>query len=58
MFHEHFYGGFLKQVYKVFCNSLYKTPIDDIDTIVDETSVFVQYMVAVYTDIYHLRDIN
>lgn len=58
MFHEHFYGGFLKPVYKNFCTTLYKMPIDDLDSIVDETSVFVQYMVSVYTDVYSLKTMN
>lgn len=31
---------------------------NDLDTIVDETGVFVQFMVAAYTHIYHLKSIN
>lgn len=58
MFQEHFYGGFLKTVYKIFCVSLYKTDIQELETIVDQTSVFVQFMVGLYTEIYGLRAIN
>lgn len=48
----------MKPLYKSFCQSLYKIPLNELDTIVDETGVFVQYMVSVYTDIYSLRVLN
>jgi hypothetical protein len=55
-FNEHSYGGFLKPIYQAFCKVIYE--LDDFCTIVDETGVFVQFLVKIYTDVYHLRAVN
>jgi hypothetical protein len=57
MFQEHSYGGFLKPLYTGFCNYLYKLPLEDFSTVVDEISIFVQFMVSLITEVYDLRQL-
>ena len=42
-------------MYKGFYAFLKQMPMDDMESIVDEVCVFVQYMVSVITDIYGLK---
>jgi len=55
IFQEHSYGGFLKPLYREFSSYIHRLDKTDFATVVDEVCVFVQYMVAVVTDIYGLK---
>jgi hypothetical protein len=55
VFQEHAYGGFLKPLYREFNSYIYRLDKSEFATIVDEVCVFVQFMVAVVTDIYGLK---
>lgn len=55
IFQAHAFGGFLKPLYKSVYDNLIFIKMTEFTSIVDELCVFVQFMVAVLTEIYGLK---
>lgn len=48
----------MKPLYKKFCESVYKMDRTDFQTIIDEVTVFVDFMIKIYTYVYALKKLN